>query len=275
MGNGDTTTETSSSFEVITVNDHGEQIDHEIRTANEYRLTINGAISFEMVAIPGGELMMGSANGVGYDDEYPQHLVKIQPFLMGKYPLTQEQWAAVMTWNPPYRCKGAKKPVDRVSWDDATAFCERISAKVGHIIRLPSEPEWEYACRAGTTSPFYFGETITTDLANYNGEHRFRAEPRGVYRHQTLEVGHFPANAFGLYDMHGTVWEWCADAWHSDYIGAPADGRTWEGENGAPRVLRGGCWHDPPNLSRSAARLKQMPYEREDFFGFRLALSRL
>jgi formylglycine-generating enzyme required for sulfatase activity len=165
--------------------------------------------------------------------------------------------------------------VDRVSWYDAREFCERLSERTGRVYRLPSEAEWEYACRARTTTPFYFGETITTDLANYVGEHIYRSEPKGIYRHETTEVGSFPPNAFGLYDMHGNVWEWCADAWHDNYVGAPADGSVWESRSGSQRVLRGGCWHDPPGLCRSAARLKHVPHEGEDFFGFRVALASL
>jgi formylglycine-generating enzyme required for sulfatase activity len=262
-------------FETVSVNDHGELIEHRKHSARQVIVKINSEKPLLMVEVPGGDFLMGSPPGSVYDDEYPQHHVRIHPFLLGKYPVTQEQWAAVMDWIPPYRCKGTNKPVDRVSWDDATAFCERLSVKVGYGVRLPSEAEWEYACRAGTTTPFYFGGTITTKLANYNGEHQYRSEPRGIYRHQTLEVGSFSPNPFGLYEMHGTVWEWCADAWHNDYTGAPDNGSAWEGDAGSPRVLRGGCWHDPPNLSRSAARLMQMPYEREDFFGFRVALSKL
>jgi formylglycine-generating enzyme required for sulfatase activity len=140
---------------------------------------------------------------------------------------------------------------------------------------LPSEAEWEYACRAATTTPFACGATITPDLANYVGEFSYRAGPTGVYRHGTTDVGSFPPNAFGLYDMHGNVWEWCADAWHDDYTGALADGSFWESRNDSARVLRGGCWHDPPDLCRSAARLRSEPQAGEDFFGLRVALTAL
>jgi formylglycine-generating enzyme required for sulfatase activity len=139
---------------------------------------------------------------------------------------------------------------------------------------MPSEAEWEYACRARTTTPFYFGETITTDLANYVGEFVYRSEPKGIYRHETTEVGSFPPNAFGICDMHGNIWEWCEDTWHNNYLGAPADGKVWEIQAGLNRVLRGGCWHDPPDLCRSAVRLKHVLNEGEDFFGFRVALAK-
>jgi formylglycine-generating enzyme required for sulfatase activity len=214
--------------------------------------------------------MMGSPERRGYEDEHPLHRVMVAPFFMGKYPVTQAQWQAVMGRLPPCRCKGAGLPVDRVAWHDARRFCERLSERAGRVYRLPSEAEWEYACRAGTRTPFYFGETITTDLANYVGEHTFLSEPKGVYRHQSTEVGSLPPNAFGLYDMHGNVWEWCADAWHDTYLGAPGDGKAWESGDAAQRVLRGGSWHEPPDNCRSAVRLKADPADKEDLFGFRV-----
>jgi formylglycine-generating enzyme required for sulfatase activity len=216
---------------------------------------------------------MGSRPGQGYEDERPQHSVGLGAFLLGKYPITQEQWGAVMAWEPPYRCQGPRRPVDRVSWDDAVEFCRELSEKTGRAYRLPSEAEWEYGCRAGSTAPFYFGETITTDLANYVGEHTYLSEPKGIYRHVTTDVGSFPSNGFGLYDMHGNVWEWCGDAWHDDYTGAPGDGSAWEGGATLQRVLRGGSWHDPPGICRCAARLKFDRSDGEDFVGFRVALA--
>jgi formylglycine-generating enzyme required for sulfatase activity len=259
-------------FEVVTVDSHGEICDRSTRTAVQFTQDLGGGVTLEMVVIPGGAFSMGSRPGRGYDDERPQHSVIVSSFLMGKYPVTQEQWEAVMDWRPPYRCSGARRPVDRVSWNDATRFCERLSETTGRAYRLPSEAEWEYACRAGTTTPFHFGETITTDLVNYVGVHTYHSEPEGVYRHETTEVGSFPANGFGLYDVHGNVWEWCADGWHDHYVGAPADGGVWESRAGSFRVLRGGCWHDPPGLCRSATRLKHVEHEGEDYSGFRVAV---
>ncbi len=263
------------AFEVVTINVFGEVTNRQTHTARQFMEELNGRIPLEMIAIPGGSFLMGSRAGIGFEDEYPQHSVRIPSFYAGKYPVTQEQWAAVMDRVPPYRCQGAKLPVDRVSWDEAQAFCQQLSEKTGRSYRLLSEAEWEYACRAGTTTPFYCGETITTDLANYVGEHLYHSEPKGIYRHVTTEVGSFPPNAFGLYDMSGNVWEWCADAWYDNYVGAPVDGRTWAGDAGSRRVLRGGCWHDTPGLCRSASRLKHVPHEGEDYFGFRVALTSL
>jgi len=226
-----------------------------------------------MVALPGGIFQMGSPSHAGYEDERPQHPVSIAPFLMGKYEVTQEQWLAVMGKSLDFRCVGPRLPVDRVSWKAAREFCERLAKKTRRAYRLPSEAEWEFACRAHTNTPFYFGPTITTDLVNYVGEHLFALEPKGIYRHCSTEGGSFPPNEFGLYDMHGNLWEWCADTWHDDYVGAPVDGSAWEGRSARFRVLRGGSWHEIPGHCRSAVRLKFDAADGEDFVGFRVALT--
>lgn len=262
------------TFETLTVDDGGAVLARATRSARRFFEDLGGGVMLPMVAIPGGAFQMGSPAGEGYADERPQHAVTIAPFFMGQGPVTQGQWQAVMGSAPACRCTGAGRPIDRVTWHAAQAFCTRLARLTGRAYRLPAEAEWEYACRAGTTAPFYTGATITTDLANYVGNHVYRAEPRGVYRHETTEPGIFPPNQFGLYDMSGNVWEWCTDAWHDDYRGAPPDGRAWAGPTAiAARVLRGGCWHDPPGLCRSAARLKFAPDEGDDFVGFRVCLS--
>ena len=264
---------TEFEFETVTINACGEIIARHVHAARQFKEDLGNGVSLEMIEIPGGIFQMGSRAGLGYADERPQHGVKVNPFLIGKYPVTQEQWQAVMGRLPDCRGRGAKRPVDRVSWYAASEFCRRLSKTTGRAYRLPGEAEWEYACRARATTPFYFGETLTTDLANYVGEHIYRSEPKGVYRHGTTEVGSFLPNAFGLYDMQGNIWEWCADAWHDDYVGAPPDSSIWQGGKSSSRVLRGGSWHDPPDLCRCAARLKQEAGEAEDLFGLRVALS--
>ncbi|MDE5113317.1 MAG: formylglycine-generating enzyme family protein, partial [Trichodesmium sp. St15_bin1_1] len=193
--------------------------------------------------------------------EGPQHYVNVPEFLMGKYTVTQAQWQAVMGNNPSY-FKGKNRPVEMVSWNDATKFCKKLSKKMGRDYRLPSEAEWEYACRAGTTTPFYFGETITGELANYRASKTYAHEQKGEYREQTTPVGQFPPNAFGLYDMHGNVWEFCQDVWHNNYDGAPVDGSAWvNGGDSRLRVYRGGSWIVYSSRCRSALRYFHNPNE--------------
>ncbi len=260
-------------FEVVTVNEHGEVISRQPGRARQRVETLPGGIALEMVAIPGGIFQMGTPGHAGYEDEHPQHPASLGPFLIGKYEVTQAQWQAVMGGLPDCRFIEPRLPVDRVSWKAARRFCDRLAQLSARPYRLPSEAEWEFACRAGSGTPFYFGPTITTDLANYVGEYRYAFEPLGVYRHTTTVGGSFPPNAFGLYDMHGNLWEWCADAWHDDYVGAPVDGSAWEERSARFRVARGGSWHEPPINCRSAVRVKYDASEGEDLVGFRLALS--
>jgi formylglycine-generating enzyme required for sulfatase activity len=158
--------------------------------------------------------------------------------------------------------------------EEAVEFCARLSKKTGKSYRLPSESQWEYACRAGTTTPFHFGETITLGLANYDSRYTYGIQPTTKYRQQTTEVGSFPPNAFGLYDMHGNVLEWCADVWHDNYNGAPADGSAWEsGEDNSLRVLRGGSWNYIPQTCRSASRSWYLLNSTGKIYGFRVALT--
>jgi formylglycine-generating enzyme required for sulfatase activity len=244
---------------------------------------IGNGVSLEMVKIPGGRFLMGSPETEAErdNDEGPQHYVNVPEFFMGKYTVTQAQWQAVMGNNPSY-FKGKNRPVERVSWNDATKFCQKLSKRTGRDYRLPSEAEWEYACRAGTKTPFYFGETINTDLANYRGTDKDNEEygwsgsygrgPKGEYREQTTDVGDFPPNSFGLYDMHGNLWEWCQDVWHDNYDGAPVDGSAWvNGGNRSLRVFRGGSWLNFARWCRSANRNSFLSDEAVgNVIGFRL-----
>jgi len=256
--------EETFEFEVITVNRGGEIINRETREALYYSEKINSETNIEMVYIPAGVYTMGSPEGEkdSESEERPQHSVTVNPFFMSKYTITQAQWKAVanlpkvkIDLNPdPSYFKGENRPVEQVSWYDAEEFCARLSEHTGIEYRLPSEAQWEYACRAGTTTPFHFGETLTTDLANYNGD-TYREEPRGENRRETTPVGSFPPNGFGLYDMHGNVLEWCADPWHENYENAPENGEIWE-ENGNNQrsPLRGGSWFYYASCCRSAYR---------------------
>jgi len=232
----------------------------------------------KFVYVPPGKFMMGSPKSEEerYKDEVPAHEVRFaKGFWMGKYPVIQAEWRKIMGKNPS-RFKGKRRPVENVSWDDAQEFLRKLNATIGAgsepapTFRLPSEAEWEYACRAGTTTPFYFGDTISADQANYDDNYVYGKGKKGVPRGQTTDVGSFPPNAWGLCDMHGNVWEWCADIWHSDYNGAPDDGSAWLESGGSDRVLRGGSWDGEPGDARSAYRRFNDPADRYDSFGFRV-----
>jgi formylglycine-generating enzyme required for sulfatase activity len=204
------------------------------------------------------------------DNESPQHQVTVPSFFMGKYPLTQAQYQAIMGHNPSYFI-GNNRPVETVSWDHAVTFCRKLSQRTGKNYRLPSEAEWEYACRAGTKTPFSFGDNITTDLVNYNGNYPYKSAPKGKYRQQTTDVGTFPPNTFGLYDMHGNVWEWCEDDWHENYINAPINGSAWKNRSGSNiKLLRGGSWYYFARYCRSALRLKDSRGLCYRLYGFRV-----
>ena len=260
------------TFEVVRVNNSGNIISRTQGRAQQKIEHLGNDIKLEIVYIPGGSFLMGSpTEEVGrYSDEGPQHRVTLQPFYMSKYPITQDQYQVIMG-NNPSRFRGGRCPVETVSWHDATEFCEKLSQKTGRDYRLPSESQWEYACRAGTTTPFYFGETITPDFANYYGNSSYGNGPKGKYRQQTTYVGIFPPNAFGLYDMHGNVWEWCADEWHDNYDGAPTDGSVWLDGNKNRSPLRGGSWVYCPYYCRSAIRSLFLPRDVHNYdFGFRV-----
>ena len=264
------------TFEVVKVNSSGSIVNRRQESARQKIEDLGDGTELEMVYIPGGTFMMGSPKNEKQrrDDEGPQHNVTVSPFFMGKYPVTQGQWRAIasqtnlkvkLDLNPePSEFTESyqdidrwQRPVERVKWTEAVEFCERLSKLTGKDYRLPSESEWEYACRAGTTTPFYFGETITSELANFNGEYTYGKSSKGEYRKETTPVGQFPPNAFGLYDMHGNVYEFCQDVYHENYNEAPTDGSAWEIEGDSDsdrRVIRGGSWCSYPRRCRSANR---------------------
>lgn len=266
------------SFTKVEVSEFGEIINHKELKSPYFSENIGDSVTLDMVLIPGGVFAIGSPETEKHrhKNEGPQHLVTLPTFFMGKYPVTQAQWQVVMK-NNPSSVKGANLPVENVSWNEATIFCEKLSQITGKNYRLPWEVEWEYACRAGTTTPFYFGETITTDLANYNGNYTYGDGPKGLYRGKTTEVGTFPPNAFGLYDMHGNIWEWCQDIWqdsydnsYHNYDAASTDESTEKRQEKIRNVLRGGSWFDYPVNCRSAYRCQGNPARKYEFFGFRV-----
>jgi formylglycine-generating enzyme required for sulfatase activity len=300
-------------------------IKKEQRQARYYTEDLGDDITLDMMEIPEGEFMMGTDDAEiarlskeyeldGFQWESPQKKVTVPRFFMGKYPITQAQWKAIAlhtdlkveidldedpsSFKEPYEgIERWLRPVEQVNWYEAVEFCERLSKLTGRDYRLPSEAQWEYACRAGTTTAFHFGETITTDLANYRGTDweyekkiypgNYGKGPKGIYREQTTPVGYFKvANAFGLYDMHGNLWEWCEDDWHDNYKDAPNDGSAWidtqnsnpdnqsysykNNDNELNKVIRGGSWLHVPLNCRCAGRGLNSARDGYNNVGFRV-----
>lgn len=263
-------------YEVVSVDANGTISRRETRQNRYFSEDLGNGVSLAMVHIPGGTFTMGSTED---ESELPRHKVAVPEFFMGRYPVAQAQWRAVAAMPPvegellpnPSGLEGEDFPVEMISWYEAVEFCARLSAHTGREYRLPSEAEWEYACRAGTQTAFHFGETITTEAANV-----WEAD----LRRNLTPVGYFGiANAFGLSDMHGNVREWCQDVWHDNYEGAPRDGTAWlEGGDQNRRILRGGSWYDYPQYCRSAYRDRYAPdyyydYDYDSNVGFRVCCS--
>ena len=277
-------------FKTVQVDEKGKVIETIEDKAEFFAEDLGNGLTLEMVRIPSGTFMMGATKGEAgaSADEYPQHQVTVPEFWMGKFAVTQEQWEMVAKLKKigrdldadPAVFKGAKRPVERVSWQEAEEFCKRLSTKTEKKYSLPSEAQWEYACRAGTKTPFHFGPTITTNLANYQGTDwtynnktypgNYGNGPKGEYREETTEVGSFAiANSFGLYDMHGNVWEWCLDAWHDTYKDAPKDGSARISSE-KMKILRGGSWYGIPDFCRSAYRSRYDFDDLSSTVGFRV-----
>jgi len=233
------------------------------------------SIGIDMVYIPAGKFQIGSPISEAEHDlsETPRHLVNIPAFFMSRFPITQRQWKVLMDNNPAIFIGNGDRPVENVSWVDVQEFCQKLRERTGKPYRLPSESEWEYACRAGTLTPFSFGETITPALANYNAANPYLYASQGTANNTTTEVGTFPANGFGLHDLHGNVGEWCEDIWHDDYDLLPRDGSAWtDGGDRSCRVVRGGSWRDPAHYCRSARRGQNAANQGDRTTGFRIAV---
>jgi formylglycine-generating enzyme required for sulfatase activity len=258
----------------------------ETKQARYFTEKLGDALGLDMVLVPSGTFTMGSPTGEPErsDAEGPQHEVTVPGFLMGRYPVTQAQWRFVaglpqvkQSLKPdPARFKGDKHPVEQVNWYDAVEFCARLSVHTQRDYGLPSEAQWEYTCRAGTTTPFYFGPILTTEVANYDGDYTYNGSPKGEYRQQTTPVDHFGlANAFGICDMHGNVEEWCQDHGYGSYEWVPTDGSAWEdkaADDNVIRRLRGGSWISSPWDCRSACRNDVDPCEASFHIGFRVVI---
>ncbi len=268
-------------FDTVNLNSTGAVKSRSNGRAKYFTEDLGNGVTIEMVEIPAGTFTIGSPDNEKdrSSDEGPQHQVAVQKFYMSRYEVTQAQWRAVAALpkdytnlNPnPSRFKGDDKPVEQVSWWEAMEFCTRVSQKTGATYRLPTEAEWEYACRAGTTTAFAFGETITAEIVNYDGNYPYASAPKGVYREGTVDVGSLGvANGFGLYDMHGNVWEWCMDRFSENYYReSTRDDPTGPG-TGSGRVLRGGGWGSGAQYCRSADRGGNAPTYRGGYLGFRL-----
>ncbi len=263
----------------VEVNAGGDIINERPVQVQVYDENLGNGVSLRMVDIPGGSYVQGSPdNEVGRNSsEGPQRTVTIPQFYMGMFQITQAQYATVVGENPSF-FRGDNRPVEKVTWHQAQAFCDRLSERTGRRYALPSEAQWEYACRAGTTTPFHYGATLTDRLANYHAPSTYENGPAGQYREETTEVGRFPPNDFGLFDMHGNVWEWCADHYRNTYDdvpntydGVPTDGSPYiTNDHAALRILRGGSWQSYPHVCRSANRLWDAPFVRNGLVGFRV-----
>jgi formylglycine-generating enzyme required for sulfatase activity len=261
------------SYDFVILNRQGQVVERHSGMAEEWVEELGDGLNLELVYVKGGTFQMGTQQGLGYPDETPRHLVSLMPFYIGRYLVTQAQWKAIMGRLPDCRFKGPQLPLMNISGEGAAEFCRRLAKKTGKPYCLPSEAQWEYACRAGTSTPFSTGETLTTDYANFVGQPPYREEPVGIYRHVVTPGDTFLPNPFGISDMHGNLWEWCADQWHAEYTGAPFDGGAWDrGGEAGYGVARGGSWHEPALNCRSATRLRARLKDDDEFYGFRVAL---
>jgi formylglycine-generating enzyme required for sulfatase activity len=269
------------AFDVVTLDSDGREAERRRGRAQQFSERLGKRAILHMVQIPGASFTMGAPTSEAGSSpfERPQRLVTVPPFYLGKYPVTIDQWCAVMGTPPPamkdlndrFRVSG-RQPVVSVSCGEAEAFCAQLSRTARHAYRLPTEAEWEYACRSGTTSAFAFGESITQEVANHDGDLRRLLGQDCA----TIPVGSLGVtNAFGLFDMHGNVWEWCQDYWHASYEGAPIDGSAWRRDaDEGTRVLRGGSWFTKAISCRAAARrFGGHPHVRSREIGFRVAMA--
>jgi formylglycine-generating enzyme required for sulfatase activity len=295
--------EQSLPFEIVQVDATGTIIKRENLSAPLLVEDLGNGVQLEMMMIPGGKFWMGQTETekeelirqVGEEDyqklytrELPRHQVTLNPFLMGRYTVTQAQWKQIaalekveinLTTDFNFRFPDNSNPAERVTWNEAVEFCIRLSKATGRDYRLPTEAEWEYACRARTVTPFYFGETITTDLVNYDGNYAYGQGPEGKYLEKTTPVGNYVPNGWGLHEMHGNVWEWCSDDWHDNYKEKPDElkqnGNTsWistpRNTRAYSKPFRGGSWYNTPRNCRSAFRNDDMPDIQNSRIGFRV-----
>jgi eukaryotic-like serine/threonine-protein kinase len=257
-------------FETVKIDKDGTTND-QIKYNYFFTEYLDQNFGIEMVNIPAGAFLMG------FDEsfhEQPVHEVKVSEFHISKYPINQGQYRSLMGKNPAFFQGDDLAPIENVSWDDAQKFCQILSNQTGKNYRLPSEAQWEYACRGGTNTLFAIGDILNNQLANFSDGYIHRDNSPNSYHRRTTPVGSFVANNFGLYDMHGNVWEWCQDMWHKNYQRAPMDCRVWESDDhGNGKVIRGGSWLSDPWFCRSANRNYLSPASRNYSIGFRIVLA--
>ncbi len=269
--------------ELLTRQANSNTVRQRLEIAEKQLLIIDcgSGVTLELVRVPAGKFMMGSDES---DREKPIHEVQLKEFLIGKYAMTNAQWQTVMkakgSANKDKKFQGDLQPVVGVSWHESREFCKKLAQHSGREVRLPTEAEWEYACRAGTTTPFAFGKTVTPDQVNYDGNHPYGNAPKGKYREVTVNVDSFKPNAWGIYQMHGNVWEWCLDEWHDSYQDKPEQlkkqgNQTWgdltmDDNDNRYRLLRGGSWLDFAFVCRSSYRGRGNARSQDGSFGFRV-----
>lgn len=274
----------SFDFATVKIDSTGKQEKRTYHQAHLYTEDLGNYQTLAMVSIRGGRFTMGASSKekASSDRERPLHRVKVDSFLIGKYPVTQAQWRIVAKlpqikrelFGEPSHFKGDNRPVECVSWLDAVEFCDRLFIYTGKSYRLPSEAEWEYACRGNSQTPFAYGETLTKELADYASSYSYASEKTIPYRKETVNIGNFMPNAFGVYDLHGNVREWCADHWHETYHGAPSHSTAWNKEGVTEwRTLRGGSWANKPSHCRSAHRSGYRADSLNRAIGFRVAMN--
>ncbi|HPS54489.1 MAG TPA: formylglycine-generating enzyme family protein [Sedimentisphaerales bacterium] len=247
----------------------------ELNVPVEKTVNIAENINIDLVFIPQGKFHMGSPRDIAKseNDERPLHQVNItKGFYMSKYEVTQKQYLAIMKYHKGLQFVGDQLPVDNIEWYEANTFIEKLSQQTKLKFRFPTEAEWEYACKAGTETPFYTGNTIGPDQANYDCESTYMGGPQGSPYGETRPVGSYPANPFGLYDMHGNVWEWCADWYDDNYYKFSPEDDPQGPHKGGKKVIRGGAWSQDPDKLRSADRRARDPKSDRENVGFRLAL---
>ncbi len=275
------TGDNGAKFRMVATNGVGSPANSQVATltvsTGTLSFTLPRGVTLDMVSIPGGTFLMGRYAGEQHSssDEDPQHAVKISPFAMGKFEVTQAQWVALMGSNPSHFTGDLNRPVEQVSWNETGDFLWWLNAATaaaregtGLVFRLPTEAEWEYAARGTTTTRFYWGDDPSYSQI---GSYAWYYTNSGNTTHP---VGQKTPHAFGLYDMGGNVCEWCEDDWHGSYGGAPSDGRAWvDSPRGDHRLLRGGSWEGSDGLQRSARRARNFPSYRNDVTGFRVVLA--